>query len=233
METTGYDSEPANSFMEGEGQIQSIPALVLGEEPTPRQRQNAELPLFWELLNDIDRDSYVRMRIALSSPACKHRRHHSVEINGEILNSVRNFVVRGDGDDWKRALVCGICWMPEAVAVNTRQLRLLLSKCKSSINTLFQNLGYSTIPASSEFTGSLVRVFPLLKDNFAELRKWTPRIVGAVPGRPIKGEKIAEPPMGQLAQVDILPIEQMAPVEIPITTEEPLPPVTDEKKESQ
>ena len=76
-------------------------------------------------------------------------------------------------------------------------------------------------------------MFPLLKDNFAELRKWTPRIVGPVPGRAMKGEKLVDPSLGQLAQVDILPIEQMAPVEIPITTEEPLPPVTDEKKENQ
>lgn len=213
--------------MEGEGQ--AIPPLVLNEDAL-RSRHNPELPLFWELLNEIDRDAYVRMRIALSSPACKHRRHHSVEINGEILNSVRNFVVRGDGDDWKRALVCGICWMPDAVAVNTRQLRLLLSKCKSSINTLFQNLGYSTGQhTSSEFTSSLVRIFPLLKDNFAELRKWTPRILGPAPPRPAK-EKVD---LTQLSQVELIPIEQMAPVEIPMATEEPLPPVTDDKKEDQ
>lgn len=136
---------------------------------------NITLPMYWDLLNDRDKMSYLRMRQALSSSACKHRRHHSNEINQDIIATLHNFVMRGDGDDWRRALVCGICWIHGAIAINTRQLRLLLSKCKSSINTMFQNIGYTTAPATSDYGGAISAFFPQIKDNFSELRQWTMR----------------------------------------------------------
>ncbi|OHT13105.1 potassium/sodium hyperpolarization-activated cyclic nucleotide-gated channel 1 [Tritrichomonas foetus] len=144
--------------------------------PPPIQQQTLQMPLFWQLLNDNDKEAYNRMRVALSSPACKHRRHHSNELNREIVNTIKSFVIRNDGEDWKRALVSGIAWLPNAIAINTRQLRLLLSKCKSSINALFQNMGYVTIPTTNDYSSSLINLFPLLRDNFTELRKWTIRL---------------------------------------------------------
>ena len=186
--------------------------------PPPNQ------PQFWEYMNEADREAFNHMRTALSSPACKHRRHHSTELNHEILNWIKKFVVRNDQDDWRRALVCGICWMPDGIAINTRQLRILLSKCKSSINALFQNLGYHTIPASNEFASSLVRIFPNLKDNFPELRKWTPRIAGD-PVRPAKKRAPIEPVQAAIAEI---PTE----VEPPLNqADEPLPPLSETKKE--
>jgi hypothetical protein len=83
--------------------------------------------------------------------------------------------MRNDGDDWKRGLVCGICWLNSGIAVNTRQLRLLLSKCKSSINSMFQSIGFSSIPTTNDYEAALTAYFPLIKDNFAELRRWTIR----------------------------------------------------------
>jgi hypothetical protein len=71
--------------------------------------------------------------------------------------------------------VCGICWIPDGIAINTRQLRLLVGKCKSSINAMFQNIGYATIPTTRDYGTTLVELLPVLKDNFSELRKWTVR----------------------------------------------------------
>ena len=136
---------------------------------------NGTLPMFWNLMNETDKVSYMNMRHALSSSACKHRRHHSNEINQEIVATIRAFVMRGDQQDWKRALVCGICWLNGAIAINTRQLRILLAKCKSSINAMFQNIGFATVPTTTDYAGALATFFPLIKDNYAELRKWTIR----------------------------------------------------------
>lgn len=197
----------------------SVPLLPAAGSPSPDVPNNIptvvsaapKQPLFWEYLSEADRQEFDRIRAILASPACKHRRHHANEINSEILNRIKSFVVRNDADDWKRALVCGIYWMPDTVVINTRQLRLLLSKCKSSINALFQNLGYVTVPASGDFASSLIRVFPLLKDNFAELRKWTPR-VRRLP-----------------SQADI--VEPMESIEVvPTSGDDPLPPI-DVKKD--
>lgn len=133
------------------------------------------LPMYWNLISEPDKVAYLSMRQALSSSACKHRRHHSNEINQEIVSTIHAFVMRGDGDDWKRALVCGIVWLNTAIAINTRQLRLLLSKCKSSINAMFHNIGYVTVPTTTDYAGALATFFPIIKDNFAEIRKWTIR----------------------------------------------------------
>jgi hypothetical protein len=134
-----------------------------------------QLPLYWTLLSDPDKAAYLAMRQALSSSACKHRRNHSKEINQDIVTTIRSFVMRNDADDWKRGLVCGICWLSANIAINTRQLRLLLSKCKSSINAMFQAIGYATVPTTNDYAGALASLFPVIKDNFGELRKWTIR----------------------------------------------------------
>lgn len=147
------------------------------------QNSLQQMPVFYDLLNDADKKAYNKMRMTLSSPACKHRRHHSKELNREIVNTIKKFVVRNDSDDWKRALVTGIAWLPNAIAINTRQLRLLLSKCKSSINALFQNLGYYTIPTTNDYSSSIISCFPILKDDFSELRKWTIRLVSPPDGK--------------------------------------------------
>jgi hypothetical protein len=135
------------------------------------------LPSYWDLLSDTDKANYLTMRQALSSSACKHCRNHSAAMNQEIIGSIQSFVMRNDGDDWKRGLVCGICWLNSAIAVNTRQLRLLVSKCKSSINSMFQNIGFATIPTTNDYATAIATFFPLIKDNFAELRQWTIRAV--------------------------------------------------------
>lgn len=168
------------------------PVVRLERLPTVAPPQVREQPLFWEVLSEVDKERFNRMRSALASPACKHRRHHTAQINNDILSAIKSFVVRNDQDDWRRALVCGIYWMPDGIAINTRQLRILLSKCKSSINALFQNLGYTTTPASSEFASALVRIFPMLKDNFPELRKWTQRVAGVPKQQGQKQEGSAE-----------------------------------------
>lgn len=166
-------------------QMQKSQLALIPQQPTTqtikqsKASQSQQMPLFWDYLNDQDKEDYLKMRNALSSPACKHRRHHSSELNREIVNTIKNYVIRNDGDDWRRALVSGIVWLPNAIAINTRQLRLLLSKCKSSINALFQNMGYVTIPTTNDYSSSLVSVFPILKDNFNELRKWTIRLVAS------------------------------------------------------
>jgi hypothetical protein len=154
----------------------------------PPVSATAQLPSYWTLLDDTDKIAYATMREALSSSACKHRRHHAAQINQDILSTIRNFVMRNDTDDWKRALVCGICWLNGDIAINTRQLRLLLSKCKSSINSMFQTLGYVSVPTTSDFGTALAAAFPVIKDNFGELRQWTIRSV-----KPSAAEEDREP----------------------------------------
>ncbi|MDR2372591.1 MAG: hypothetical protein LBD77_00510 [Bifidobacteriaceae bacterium] len=132
-------------------------------------------PKYWELLSREDQVSYAALQREFAEPSRKNRRNRSLQTFGEIIDAVKRFVVRCDNNDWRRALVCGICWFESAVAINTRHLRLLISKCKSSINGSLQLLGYGIPTSGAECTAEIVRCLPILKDNFAELRQWTLR----------------------------------------------------------
>ncbi|KAH0792619.1 potassium/sodium hyperpolarization-activated cyclic nucleotide-gated channel 1 [Histomonas meleagridis] len=147
------------------------------EKQASNETPSVQMPMYWEILNEADQQQYIAIRNTLSSSACKHRRHHSSEINQEIISTLKAFVYHDEADIWKRSLVCGICWIDNALAINTHQLRLLLAKCKSSINAMFQNIGYMTVPTNSEYAGNLSNFFPIIKDNFVELRKWTIRLM--------------------------------------------------------
>ena len=93
-------------------------------------------PMYWEKLSDTDKRQYLFLRQTLASPTCKNRRNRSAQTFSEILQGIKAYVVRGEPADHDRSLVCGVCWLNDKIAINTRQLRLILSKCKSSINGL-------------------------------------------------------------------------------------------------
>jgi hypothetical protein len=132
-------------------------------------------PRYLSLLSDADKQAYEHLRLSLSSPTCKNRRNRSIETFRSVVDCIRSFVIGRDDDHAKRALVCGICWFDDAIAINTHQFRILTNKSKSSINGLFQSLGYGTVPSGSEAAAPLIRYFPFMRGNFTELRQWTVR----------------------------------------------------------
>lgn len=133
-------------------------------------------PKYFNLLNEEDQEQYTRLRSTLSSHICRNRRGKRLETFAEMLNAIKTFCIKGDSDDWKRCLVCGVCWLSNGIAINTRQLGLLIDKCKSSINGSLQKMGYSTLQSRSESAGPLAEAIPELKNNFSELREWTVRL---------------------------------------------------------
>lgn len=132
-------------------------------------------PKYWNLLSEEDREDYRKLRQTLSSPSCKNRRNHSIETFREVVSTIKSYVQKDDENEWKRSLVCGIIWLSDTIAINTHQLRLLTSKCKSSINGSFQALGYGTVPTGADSCGELIKKYSFMKNKFSELRQWTVR----------------------------------------------------------
>ncbi|OHT05128.1 hypothetical protein TRFO_27259 [Tritrichomonas foetus] len=130
------------------------------------------------MLSDDDKCRYTYLKFNISSKAFKSQRNKRIETFSEILNEIKGFVVRGTKDDITRGLVCGVCWLPEGIAINTHQLRFLISKCKSSINGSLQKMGYNSSLGRTEAAIAISNAFPILKDNNTELRKWTVRKIG-------------------------------------------------------
>jgi hypothetical protein len=132
-----------------------------------------DLPKYWTLLDQTDKLAYTSMRQLLSSSDFRNRRDHSVHVSQTILSTIRTYAIRNDAKDGIRAMVCGICWLDDLVAVNTRQLRISFLRCKASINLMFQILGYQTIPATAAITQQLEAAMPIIRQHKRELRHWT------------------------------------------------------------
>jgi hypothetical protein len=148
------------------------------------QSKNDYRPKYYDLLSPSDQEQYTELRSTLSSQMCRNRRGKRLEGFSDMLSSIRAFCIRHNDDDWKRCLVCGVCWLPNGIAINNRQLSILIDKCKSSINGSLQKMGYSTLQSRSESSSSLCDTIPLLKNNFNELREWTVRLFVAATPQP-------------------------------------------------
>lgn len=189
--------------------------LTSARMEVPTLEAQNPLPNYWELISDDDKCAYIYLRKALAAPTCKNRRNRSIETFSEIIDQIKSFVVRNDGDDWKRSLVCGICWLKgSSIAINTRQLRLIVAKCKSSINGSFQLLGYGSVPTGAESSSSLIKYFPFLKDNFAVLRQWTVR-QKIVPNKCIEPMQISAP-----ASTFISPVPEIMATKLDVYTQQ-------------
>lgn len=145
------------------------------EKPTVREASSDILPEYWDLLSETDKLDYQSLKVTFNADSFRRNRGHRIETFDGILDTIRRYAEKGDDDDWKRFLVCGVCWMDRAIAINTRQMRILIAKCKSSINGSLQKMGYSTNTSHSESWKILFSRIPLLKDNFTEIRQWTIR----------------------------------------------------------
>ena len=142
-------------------------------------------PAYWQLLNDQDKYYYLYIRANISAQKAKNQRNKRVENFTETLEWIRRFCIRNDGDDWKRQLVCGICWLNEGLAINTRQLKLLIFKCKSSINGSLHKMGFTVNMGRSESANALINKIPFLKGNLNEIRQWTVRQANQLSPGPI------------------------------------------------
>lgn len=141
----------------------------------------SDTPQYFNYLSESDKCGYNSLRCMLAKPDRRNRRNQSCESFSEMLQMIKSYIIRNDGHDWTRAIVCGIVWLTYFIMVNTRQLRILLGKCKSSINGSFQSLGYLPAVPNVNDTSNFINTFSLLKDNFSELRTWTFRSLPTYP----------------------------------------------------
>ena len=137
-----------------------------------KKEGDIERPYFFEILSPDDKASYEQMQNYFFS---SENRHNSIKTLNAIFKQIKEFCQRNDEDEWKRYLVCGICWFDNFLAVNTRQLRFLIFRSKSSINESLMRLGYSSISINEEQKSMLIEKIPLLFINKGEIRKWSIR----------------------------------------------------------
>ncbi|KAH0795311.1 potassium/sodium hyperpolarization-activated cyclic nucleotide-gated channel 1 [Histomonas meleagridis] len=145
------------------------------EEPTNDEHLSKIQPAFFDQLSKSDQDLYNKLRIELTTSNTKFKRYQRIKSLQDALAMIRKYCMRGDSGDGNRCLVCGVCWMGWDIAINTRQLRLLINKCKSSINGALAKMGYCSAPIKGDASAPLLEAIPFLKSNFAEQRMWSVR----------------------------------------------------------
>jgi hypothetical protein len=135
----------------------------------------AEVPHLWALLSKGDKLQYLTLKSTIDSNSHNPARNHRVGLFQRVLKTVHQFAVRGDASDWKRCMVCGVFWLPPALAVNTSRLRLLVPRCKSSINGCIRLMGYTETLSHTESARVLNYAWPSSIDFSDELKQWTVR----------------------------------------------------------
>lgn len=133
------------------------------------------VPKFFNLLSDADKLTYYSMQTQFTISMSRNQRNKRVSMFNQILSIIQRFCLKKDKNDWIRCFVCGVMWLPEGIAINNQQLRILISKCKSSINGSLVRIGYTNNLGRAETAAALVKAVPILKDNASELRQWTLR----------------------------------------------------------
>lgn len=132
-------------------------------------------PVYYDMLTKQDQSAYDKLRAIVSSNENKYIKNQRCQTIQAAFNMIREYCVRDDEDDWKRYLTCGICWIDNDIAINIRHLRLLLNKCKSSINGALVKMGYGAEMSKGDGCNALISKIPFLKGNFMEQRQWTIR----------------------------------------------------------
>ena len=133
------------------------------------------LPNHWELLSKSDLDKYIKLRDHFYEDLRKSRKGERLETFVDKLREIQGYIENGDGDQWKRSVVCGIVFLSNSLAINIQQLRILLGKCKSSINGSLQQLGYTSLPQGAPLDKELTSKIPIFKSEKSEAKKWTIR----------------------------------------------------------
>lgn len=131
-------------------------------------------PPYWHVMPEPDRPLYLSMQRRFELLCTRdNRQPASIE---QMITEIHTFSHRRDNNDWRRFLVCGICWMDHAIAVNIAQLRHLIKRCRSSINNSLIKMGYVTTLARSNIGRYISQLIPLLEDT-AHLRQWQMRML--------------------------------------------------------
>lgn len=165
------------------------------------------MPSYFDILTAQDKQAFQVLRNSLTPVLTRSSKEKMPENFQTILSSLSDFVNRRQEDKWKRSLVCGFVQLGNKIGLNTRQLQLVINKCKSSINAGFQSIGYFTVPTEPEDTSALISVFPFLKINCIEARQWTMRQSKFVKSQPVVSPPlITEPQSYNKASFSEIPI---------------------------
>ena len=139
----------------------------------PQQMGHSPPMLFWNSLSNDDKTAYLNLKESFhGGNGTIQKSRHQASFKKDLY-TIHSYIERRTENIDIRSIVCGIHFSGKFVCVNTRQLKYLLGRCKSSINNGLQQLGY--ISAKNRVKQVIVSVLPSLLHEGTVLRQWTLR----------------------------------------------------------
>jgi hypothetical protein len=134
-------------------------------------------PFYWSQLTQDDKDDFLKIRANFrQSQKVSSKDRRVITFRRELL-VVLDYIERRPENMEARAILTGLCFAGPVICVNTRQLKSFLSRCKSSINGSFQQLGFVALRVKAKARECVVAVLPSLRTQQTILRQWTARYV--------------------------------------------------------
>jgi hypothetical protein len=132
-------------------------------------------PYFWRLLSPNDKNEFTQLRSIFYQNKGSMARHRRALTFANELHMVLDYIERAPDNMESRAIVSGICFTGPIICVNTRQLKSLLSRCKSSINGILQELGYASLRPRSKTRSCIFAILPSIERTPEIARHWSVR----------------------------------------------------------
>ncbi|EAX98308.1 hypothetical protein TVAG_018440 [Trichomonas vaginalis G3] len=128
--------------------------------------------VYWDMLSQDDQTTFQQLRSSFLGENVPSKNRHQASFQKDLMR-ISEYIDRRPDQQDIRSIVCGIYFGGSYVCVNTRQLKYLVGRCKSSINNGLQSLGYiSSKTRVRQVIGSLL---PALQHNGPVIRQWTLR----------------------------------------------------------
>ncbi|KAH0792701.1 hypothetical protein GPJ56_003324 [Histomonas meleagridis] len=130
---------------------------------------------FWNALSRDDQEEFIRLRTSFHNGQKISSKDRRIVTFSKELNIVLRFLERSEQNQEARCILTGICFVGPIICVNNRQLKAFLSRCKSSINGSFQQLGYVALKTKSKARNCVISALPMLQSHPNILKQWTVR----------------------------------------------------------
>jgi hypothetical protein len=132
-------------------------------------------PAHWSSLCQDDKTEFLRLRHHFHQTQKGSVKDKRLISFAHEMTSILQFLDRSDAGFEQRSILTGIAFAGPFICVNTRQLKDLLGRCKSSINGSFQQLGYVAVRTKSKARTCVLSMLPGLVNEPNVLRQWTVR----------------------------------------------------------
>ena len=127
-------------------------------------------------LSQADSNDLIKLKNTIANSKLKHNRNKSITTFSNLLELIRQFCCRSDGEDWKRFLACGICFInDDIIAVSSAQIKNVLGYTKSNINRLLNESGYKSVEKTYQHQELLFSKIPYLKNQAFQAKQWSIR----------------------------------------------------------